>query len=120
MERLSSRIGKNMGNDKSKRESKAMFLAYKEEIEEALIEGWSVKTIWKTLHSEGRYPSTYQNFAKYVRMFINKSEKIYCKSESNSISENNKNSIKKSKSPTLSGFEFKPIFNTKELYGEEE
>lgn len=37
------------------------------EIEAALNASWPLRTIWKTLHKEGRYPGTYESFRANVR-----------------------------------------------------
>ncbi len=37
------------------------------EIEAALNAAWPLRTIWKTLHEEGKYPGTYESFRTNVR-----------------------------------------------------
>ncbi len=49
-----------------------MFLAAKEEIEKALIEGWKVWRIWEVMTNDGRIRCSYATFAKYVRDTIQK------------------------------------------------
>lgn len=37
------------------------------DIEAALNASWPLRTIWKTLHEEGKYPGTYESFRANVR-----------------------------------------------------
>lgn len=119
MESLSARLERMATQKKTvKRVNKAIFLAHKDEIEKALGEGWPIKMIWKALHSEGKYPASYQNFAKYVKEIIyTHREATRTKPSSHRI--NNAKKENKSSKPQA-GFEFNPNFNTKELYGETE
>lgn len=43
------------------------FLAQKEQIREALSEGYRAKAIWRALQEEGAMPVGYESFLRYVR-----------------------------------------------------
>lgn len=69
---LSERISERM---KSKKPSisgtnRAAFLAVKEDVIQALDDGWPVKTIWETLAEEGKIPFGYDAFINYVNRLI--------------------------------------------------
>ena len=51
-------------------QNRAAFLALRPDIEEALKDGWPVKTIWETLHEEGKITYGYQAFRGYVNRLI--------------------------------------------------
>lgn len=46
------------------------FIALKPDIEQALKDGWTVRQIWNTLHSEGRIKCSYQWFRTLVNRHI--------------------------------------------------
>ena len=46
------------------------FLALRGEVKQAIDDGWPVKTIWETLHDEGRVAFSYQAFRGYVNRLI--------------------------------------------------
>jgi len=50
--------------------NRAVFLALLPEIRQALDEGWSVITIWRTLHAEQKVTFSYQAFRLYVKKLI--------------------------------------------------
>ena len=55
-----SKIGKN----------RAAFLAVRDDVKQALDDGWPVKTIWETLHEEGKITFNYDAFIGYVNRLI--------------------------------------------------
>jgi len=69
---LSERIRQKMSNleRSSKNINKAKFLALKPEIENALTDGWSIKTIWNLLFEEKKINFSYQSFRCYVNKLI--------------------------------------------------
>lgn len=70
-ERIAERItGQNASGRKQR--FQAMFLANREEIQHAANNGWKVKTIWETLHSEGVFEGTYECFLVYFNKLIKK------------------------------------------------
>lgn len=70
--RLSARIAEHVTkHPASPRErNRAVFLALLPEIRQALDEGWSVITIWRTLHAEQKVTFSYQAFRLYVNKLI--------------------------------------------------
>lgn len=51
-------------------QNRAAFLAQRDDIKEALTDGWPVKAIWKTLHDEGKISFGYDAFISYVNSLI--------------------------------------------------
>jgi len=54
---------------------KALFLAQKDQIEEALKSGWKRTEVWSILKENGSYPGTYSAFLKHCSKFISPSSK---------------------------------------------
>lgn len=69
-QRIAERVALRKPNQKAK--NRAAFLANKEEIAQALTDGWSMKLIWETLKDEKRIAFSYQAFTKYVKNVITK------------------------------------------------
>ena len=68
---LSERVAARMLEKPSRNaKNKALFLALREEIQQALNDGWSVKSIWETLHEEGKISFSYQAFCGHVNRSI--------------------------------------------------
>jgi Family of unknown function (DUF5338) len=69
---LSKRIAERTGLNPVSRNNKnrAAFLALKSDIQQAMEDGWPVKTIWETLQEEGKIPFSYQAFRGYVNRLI--------------------------------------------------
>jgi hypothetical protein len=69
---LSARIAERAAKKKPSRnaQNRAAFLALREDIKQALNDGWPVKTIWETLHEEGKITFSYQAFRGYVNRII--------------------------------------------------
>ena len=69
---LSERIADRVVKKKPSRnaQNRAAFLALRQDIQEALADGWPVKTIWETLHEEGKVTFGYQAFRGYVNRLI--------------------------------------------------
>lgn len=70
--RLTERIAAHMQTQKPTRsgQNRAAFLAQRDDIKEALTDGWPVKTIWETLHDEGKISFGYDAFISYVNSLI--------------------------------------------------
>ena len=68
--RIAARMKKHDGG--LKRSNRTIFLALRDEIEEALNEGWTVKVVWETLQEEGKVAFSYQAFNGYVNRLIKK------------------------------------------------
>lgn len=50
--------------------NRSTFLSLRSEIQLAYKDGWSLLSIWKTLHDEGRVSFTYQAFRRYAHQLI--------------------------------------------------
>lgn len=113
---LSQRIADRATKKKPSRnaQNRAAFLAVREDIQQALNDGWPVKTIWETLHEEGKVSFSYQAFRGYVNRLILSST---VKPDDNKRSSNGSQSpAKKTEKPaTLAGFTFNPVPNKEAL-----
>lgn len=69
---LSDRIATRAAKQKPKKgaRNRAAFLALREDIRQALADGWPVKSIWETLHEEGKVDFSYQAFRGYANRLI--------------------------------------------------
>lgn len=69
---LSMRIAERMSKKAASAggQNRAAFLALKPDIEEALGDRWPIKSIWETLHAEGKIRFSYQSFRKYVNALV--------------------------------------------------
>jgi hypothetical protein len=104
-----------------KKKNRAIFLALRSDIKQALVDGWSIKSIWETLHEEGKIDFGYSAFLGYTNRLI--------LSQSNPISKTPEQKLnvktvkagqtpepKKTGIPTMGGFTFNPIPNKEELF----
>ncbi len=103
---LSQRIQKRtvLQNKKSLNRNKALFLLLKNDIEEAMKDGWSMLVIWETLVEEGKIDYSYQTFRGYVNRLLLVTER----KRSNATNRGETAS-------TDAGFSFNPTPNLKEL-----
>jgi len=69
---LSERIAERAKKKKPSRnaQNRAAFLAVRADVKQALDDGWPVKSIWETLHEEGKVTFSYQAFRGYVNRLI--------------------------------------------------
>ena len=69
---LSARIAERIARKKpaGNVRNRAAFLALRGEVKQAIDDGWPVKTIWETLHGEGKVAFSYQAFRGYVNRLI--------------------------------------------------
>jgi hypothetical protein len=74
---LSQRICLKMQNSRSSRNARnlAAFLALRDEIRQALNDGWPVYRIWETLHEEQKITASYTTFCGQVRRLLGKAGK---------------------------------------------
>lgn len=74
---LSERIAERVRSKKTsvKAQNRATFLALKAEIAQAIDDGWPVKSIWETLHDEGKIAFSYQAFRNYANSLIRDGKK---------------------------------------------
>ncbi len=69
---LSARIAERIARKKpaGNVRNRAAFLALRGEVQQAIDDGWPVKTIWETLHDEEKVAFSYQAFRGYVNRLI--------------------------------------------------
>ena len=69
---LSERIViRSKGKDATRKAKNfAKFLAHREQIKQALADGWPVLQIWQTLHQEGTITTGYAAFCRQVNRWI--------------------------------------------------
>ena len=68
---LAARIAQRMKNKPSGRDkNRATFLLLRTDVEQALTEGWLMKTIWETLYDERKVAFGDQTFRRYVHQYI--------------------------------------------------
>lgn len=81
-ESLGERICKRILSDPSapkSQKNRAAFLAYRDEIEATLADGWSILAVWRMMNDDGRITFTYQSFRKYVNRLILKKSRVNCR-----------------------------------------
>ena len=109
---LSARIAAKQieRNVSDKSVNKAAFLALKQDIASAVVDGWSIKLVWETLVEEGKISFSYKTFCGYVARLIASEKKT-------SMQENTKEDKKKKSNATneIKGFTYNPIPNLEEL-----
>ncbi len=73
-------------NKSNARFNLAMFLLLRDEINEAIDDGWSVKYVWEVLSEEGKITFSYQTFLNFVNKYKSdsstQSKKMIAKKES--------------------------------------
>ena len=69
---LSARIAERAARKKPPRngQNRVTFLAMRGDVKQAIDDGWPVKTIWETLHEEGKVSFSYPAFIGYVNRLI--------------------------------------------------
>jgi hypothetical protein len=74
---LSHRISLRVKDNRSSRNARnlAAFLAQRDEIRNALEDGWTVYQIWDTLHAEQKITASYNTFCGQVNRLIIKRER---------------------------------------------
>lgn len=109
---LSQRIAKSQAKKSGTKNNinTVAFLALKQDIVEALSDGWRMKAIWDTLTEEGKISFSYKTFCLYVKQFIRNDKK-------NDPQEKTKEDTKKKSNATneIKGFTYDPIPNLEEL-----
>ncbi len=79
MTNLSYRISLRVKDNRSSRNARnlAAFLAQRDEIRNALEDGWTVYQIWETLHAEQKVTTSYNTFCSQVnRLIIKRKEAL--------------------------------------------
>ncbi len=83
MTNLSYRISLRVKDNRSSRNARnlAAFLAQRDEIRNALEDGWTVYQIWETLHAEQKVTTSYNTFCSQVNRLIIKREEALPKTK---------------------------------------
>lgn len=111
--------------EKERKQSKrnlALFLSKKEEIIEALLAGWSRKSIWEFLHGQRAFEGSYDCFIRYVRKYIQPSLILTCTDVSTVPAPKNpvnRPSPLRGSPPGGNKFDFSATIDEKALYGED-
>lgn len=108
-ERIAERVN-GVSKHSAVTRNRAAFMAVKEEVRQALDDGWCRKLIWETLKEEGKIPFEYQTFLRMTKKAgldlqandqVNEDEKLDHKGK-NEIVTNNPTKA----SGALAGFNF--------------
>lgn len=113
MKTLSERIAERarMKSASAPRSNRAIILALRNDIQQALDDGWSVLAVYQTLYDEGRVTFSYQAFRRYVnQIHLGKPS-----AEKRHPMQPSKAAFKGGAAPT-SGFSFDPSPKKEELF----
>lgn len=61
------RIAEQLGTPSRSGAYRAAFLAVQNDVQEALDKGWTVQSVWVTLHKEGKINFSYPTFCRFVK-----------------------------------------------------
>ena len=105
--------------------NRSAFLALRDDIKEAMADGWALKQIYRTLHTQQKITCSYQTFVNYVNELILKPKQVSntatilnqdTKQETTEkIATRNDTETRIKKPPALPGFIFNPIANKEDL-----
>lgn len=118
---LSERIAERFGLKKTSVSAKnrAAFLVLREDIKQALNEGWKSKHIWETLFDEGKITFSYPTFHNYVKKLIQPSMGNAAKPEAETIGvlkeQKDVAVASQTKPPRMQSFTYNPIANKEDL-----
>jgi len=88
-------------------QNRAVFLALRPDIKKALEDGWSIKSIWVTLHEEGKVGFGYDAFLRYTRRLILAPTNPN-PAQGHSGQHDKPTDTKPKETPQISGFTFNP------------
>lgn len=74
MKTLSTRIGEEETVLRGV-SNRAAFLVVRDEVKQAIDDGWSRRAIWRTLHKKGKMPCGYEAFRTYVKRLVPREQK---------------------------------------------
>ena len=126
---MSKKLTELIAEEETKRKQKgtgvknrAVFLALREEIKEAMTDGWALKQIYRTLHTQQKITFSYQTFVNYANDLILKPTPSLAniKQDANSKTAGQEqtsqtNEPPPKKSHELPGFKFDPIAKKEDL-----
>lgn len=70
VEELAAWVRENRAKRPRQDTNMVAFLAVRSDVEEAIMAGYAVKTIWEHLNETGKIPYRYETFLKHVRRHI--------------------------------------------------
>ena len=106
---------------------RSAFLALRDDIKEAMADGWALKQIYRTLHTQQKITCSYQTFVNYANELILKPKPVSntatppnqvnqsTKQTPEQIANLNNTETRIKKPPALPGFIFNPIANKEDL-----
>jgi hypothetical protein len=101
--------------------NRVVFLALREDIKDAMKDGWALKQIYRTLHTQKNITFSYQTFVNYANELILKPKQpviikhdSICKTPEQEQTAHTTEAITK-KSYELPGFTFNPIAKREDL-----
>ena len=128
---MSKKLTELIAEEEAKRKQKgigvknrAVFLVLREDIKEAMEDGWALKQIYRTLHTQKKITFSYQTFVNYANDLILKPKQsqvqVIVKPEANTKIVGQEQSVpttepKTKKSYELPGFKFDPIAKKEDL-----
>ena len=90
---------KNSQQKPRKGRGRQAFLARKNEIAQALADGYTVKEVWEFLFDQGIIPIQYRTFTDYVNRFVLNEEKHTTKAPVTNKPETEKTEVRKESEP---------------------
>jgi hypothetical protein len=126
---MSKKLTELIAEEETKRKQKgtgvknrAIFLALREDIKEAMKDGWALKQIYRTLHTQKKITFSYQTFVKYANDLILKPKPslVIMKPEPSGKTTGQEQTVpstepQTNKSYELPGFKFDPIAKKEDL-----
>ena len=122
MKSISSRLATQFETQPQRRGNRTLviFLSLKNEIAEAIMDGWSVKSIWQLLNDEKRIECSYVRFVRICnkhglnKKYLTPEKEIFYRTE---IKQNNssKSALNCTIEQTTERFEYNPVADIKEL-----
>ena len=105
--------------------NRSAFLALRNDIKEAILDGWALKQIYRTLHTQQKISFSYQTFVNYANELILKYKQAQnatkilnqCTKQETPEQQANLNNTETriKKPPELPGFIFNPIAKKEDL-----
>lgn len=115
--KLTDMVAAHKRAKKDKRGSnRAIVLSLKSDIQEALVDGWSIRSIWETLYERGKITFGYRTFLRYVTSIIRRDPTSPATSNqpTDDTSKEKPEDVKQTQPAGIPGFKFDPIPPKKE------
>ncbi len=126
---MSKKLTELIAEEEKKRKQKGtgvknrvVFLALREDIKDAMKDGWALKQIYRTLHSQKNITFSYQTFVNYANDLILKPKQslVISSQETSNKTPEQEQTIRTTepitnKSHELPGFTFNPIAKKEDL-----